>query len=176
MCPCSATLVGTTIILQGFPGDLGRSLGEDATLGNFLQMLDEHYDVEMTFDALNKELYSLKQETGENVAKFEVCLSQQVQILQTEYLSRIHKEHVEAVKWDCFYEGLSPEYLQMLAHKVWFANAVELYQKKNCNCFGCGSPDHLVKDCPKDLGKSARKVGLNLKEGTAKRTRPLQSW
>ena len=87
-----------------------RSLGEGATLGNVLQMLDEHYGVVMTFDALSKELYSLKQGMGENVAEFRVILSQQVQILQTEYLGRIQQEHVEEVKWDCFYEGLSPEY------------------------------------------------------------------
>ena len=54
-------------------------------------------------------------------------------------------------------------------HCAWFANAVELYQKKNHNCFWCGSPDHLVKDCPKEMGKTARKVGLNLKEGMAKK-------
>ena len=52
---------------------------------------------------------------------------------------------------------------------IQFANAVELYQKKNHNCFRCASADHLVKDCPKDLGKTARKVGLNLKERTAKK-------
>ena len=40
-----------------------------------------------------------------------------------------------------------------LGYIVWFTNAVELYQKKNCNCFGCGSLDHLVKDCPEDLEK-----------------------
>ena len=72
----------------------------------------------MTFNALSKELYSLRQGMGENVAKFRVCLSQQVQILQTEYPSRIPQEHVEEVKQDHFYEGLSPEYWQMLAHKV----------------------------------------------------------
>ena len=55
---------------------------------------------------------------GENVAKFRVHLTQQVQILKTEYPGRIQQEHVEEVKWDCFYEGLSPEYQQMLAHKV----------------------------------------------------------
>ena len=65
-----------------------RSLGEDATLGNIPKTLDEHYGVVMTFDALSKELYSLRQGMGENVAKFRVCLSQQVQILQTEYHSR----------------------------------------------------------------------------------------
>ena len=74
--------------LQGFLGDLARSLGRDATLGNVFQMLDEHYGVVMTFDALSKELYSLKQGMGENMAEFGVCLSQQVQILQMEYLNR----------------------------------------------------------------------------------------
>ena len=58
--------------LQGFPWDLARSLGEDATLGDVLQMLDKHYSVMMTFDALHKEFYSLKQGMGENVAEFEV--------------------------------------------------------------------------------------------------------
>ena len=45
-----------------------RSLGEDATLGNVLQRLDEQYGVVMTFDALCKELYSFRQGMGENVA------------------------------------------------------------------------------------------------------------
>ena len=64
--------------LQGFLGDLARSLGEDATMSYVLQMLDEHYGVVMIFNALSKELYSLKQGMGENVAEFRVCLSQQV--------------------------------------------------------------------------------------------------
>ena len=58
---------------------------------------------------------------------------------------------------------------QLLGYIVWFTNAVELYQKKNHNGFGCGRPNHLVKDCQKGLGKTARKVGLNLKEGMAKK-------
>ena len=193
-----------------------------------------------------------------------------------EYSSGIQQEHVEEVKWDHFYKGLSPKYWWMLAHKVdwenpvtysellldtqklerqaeardplllktttagslnvifsqsqenifpsrklkgnhiftaWsaavkecemeedsgpkpdkeketeypveedagmtgeisdvnpsqFANAVELYQKKYHNCFGCGSHNHLVKDCWKEIGKAMRKVGLNSKEGTAKK-------
>ena len=52
-----------------------------------------------------------------------------------------------------------------LGYIMQFANMVKLYQKKNHNCFWCGSPDHLVDDCPKELGKIARKMGLNLKEG-----------
>ena len=49
-----------------------------------------------------------------------------------------------------------------------FTNAVELYQKKNHSCFGCGSPNHLVKDSLKELGKAMRKVGFNSKERMAK--------
>ena len=45
-----------------------------------LQMLDKHYGVVMMFDALSKELYSLKHGLGEKVAKFQVCLSQQVRV------------------------------------------------------------------------------------------------
>ena len=54
---------------------------------------------------------------------------------------------------------------QLLIYIVQFDNAVELFQKKKQNSFGCGSPDHVVKDCPKDLTKVARKASLNVKEG-----------
>ena len=96
--------------LQGFPGDLARSLGKDATLSDILQMLDEQYGVVMMLDALSKELYSLKQGSGKNVAEFSVHLSQQVQILQSEYPGRIQPEHVEEMKCDHFYVSLNPEY------------------------------------------------------------------
>ena len=49
-------------LLQGFLGDLAHSLGEDANLSDVLQTFDKHYGVVMTFDALHKELYFLKQE------------------------------------------------------------------------------------------------------------------
>ena len=58
---------------------------------------------------------------------------------------------------------------QALSYIIQFSNAVKLYQKKNQNCFGCGSPDHLVKDCPMDLSKVTRKVSLNAKKGMAKK-------
>ena len=104
--------------LQGFPGDLAKSLGKDATLSDVLQMLDEMHGVVMTFDTLMKELYFLKQGSGKNVAEFGVCLSQQLQILQSEYLGSVQPEHVEKMRPDCFYEGLNPKYQWMLAHKV----------------------------------------------------------
>ena len=265
---------------QGFLRDLARSLGEDASMTDVLQTSDDHYGMMMTFDTLSKELYSLKQTSGQNVAEFRVYLSQQVQIFQLEYPERIQQEHVEEMKWDCFYEGLSPKFRYMLAHQVdgdhptscsdlllaaqkleipneagdhllpkatttgglnithsqtlvnlfpsqklkgnqtftvqsvtmegneagedldakpeWeeevkysaedpeassglcgadqlisyivhFANVGDLYQKKTRNCFGCGSPDNLVRDCPKDVGKIALKASLNAKEGTMKK-------
>ena len=96
--------------LQGFLGDLTRSLGKNATLIDVLQTLDVHYGVVMTFNALGKELYSFKQGSGENMAEFGVQLLQQVQILQSEDPGRIQQEHIEEMKQDHFYEGLNPEY------------------------------------------------------------------
>ena len=81
-------------------------------------MLDEHYGVVMMFGTLSKELYFLKQGSGENVAKYGMYLSQQVKILQSEYPGRIQLEHIEEMKCDHFYEGLNPKYWCMLAHKV----------------------------------------------------------
>ena len=72
----------------------------------------------MTFNALSKELYSLKQGPRENMTKFGMQLLQQVQILQSEYPGRIQQEHVEEMKRDHFDKSLSPRYQWMLAHKV----------------------------------------------------------
>ena len=58
---------------------------------------------------------------------------------------------------------------QSVGYIICFANVVELYQRKNWNGFRCGSPDHLVKDCLKDLSKTAWKVSLNTKEGMTKK-------
>ena len=68
--------------LQGFLGNLARSLGKVATLDDVLQMLDEHYGVIMTFDALSKELCSLKQGSNENIAELGVDLLEQAKIFQ----------------------------------------------------------------------------------------------
>ena len=57
-------------------------------------------------------------------------------------------EEAEEVKTS---DGEDPETLdgvrgadQMVRYIICFANVVELYQKKNWNCFRCGSPDHLI--------------------------------
>ena len=78
---------------KGCLGNLARNLGKDATLSDILQMLDKHCVVVMMLNVLSKELYSLKQGLSENVAEFGVCLSQQVQILQSEYPGRIASQN-----------------------------------------------------------------------------------
>ena len=79
-------------------------------MSNILQTLDRHYGVVMMFDGLSKELYSLRQGMGENVADGRVCLLQQVQIVQLEYPGRIQLEHIEEMKHDHYHEGLNLEY------------------------------------------------------------------
>ena len=56
-----------------------------------------------------------------------------------------------------------------VGYVICFANVVKLYQRKIQNYFRCGSPDHLMRDCPKDLSKTTQKVSLNVKEGMAKK-------
>ena len=44
--------------LQGYPGELVRSLGTDVTLDGILTILDECYNIK-ALDALNQELFQL---------------------------------------------------------------------------------------------------------------------
>ena len=45
--------------LQGYPGELVRSLGTDITLDDVLTILDEHYNNVKALDAFNQELFQL---------------------------------------------------------------------------------------------------------------------
>ena len=79
------------------------------------------------------------------------------------------EEEVESSEGDLETPSEIGEADQPLSYIIQFANAVEIYQKKNQNCFRCSSPDHLVTDCPKDLDRIARKASLNAKEGMTKK-------
>ena len=65
--------------------------------------------------------------------------------------------------------GRIGEMVQSVEYIIQFAKVVELYQKKNRNCHRCGSPNHIVWDCPKDISKSTQKVYFNTEEGMAKK-------
>ena len=61
-------------------------------------------------------------------------------------------------------EGKDPETLseigeadQPISYILHFANVIKLYQKENQNGFGCGSPDHLVKDFQRISARSPEK-------------------
>ena len=52
---------------------------------------------------------------------------------------------------------------------ICFTKVVRLYQQKNRSCFRCGSPNHCMRDHPKDISKAAWKADLNTNEGMAKK-------
>ena len=51
-----------------------------------------------------------------------------------------------------------------LGFVTWFAN-----------CFGSGSPDHLVKDCPKEMGENCQEGRFKLERGDGREGRPVLS-
>ena len=58
---------------------------------------------------------------------------------------------------------------QLVGYIICFASMVNCMRGNNLNCFGCGSSDHLVKDCLRDLSKITQKASLNVKEGKMKK-------
>ena len=64
---------------------------------------------------------------------------------------------------------------QTIEYIVDFGKVVELYQKKNKSCFGCGSPDHLIWNCSKDISKSAHSSVFKYERGNSKEGMPNPS-
>ena len=50
-----------------------------------------------------------------------------------------------------------------------FYQCSQAVSEEKWKLFGCGSPDHLIRDCLKDLSKTVQKVSLNVKEGMAEK-------
>ena len=73
---CQHLLPYIYLLIARVSGQHGLELDKDATLSDILQMFDKDCGVVMMFEALGKEIYSLKQGFGENVAEFGVHLSQ----------------------------------------------------------------------------------------------------
>ena len=59
--------------LQGYPGNLVRSLGTDMTLDDALTILDDFYNNAKALDALNQEPFSYAWEKRDSIG-LEVCL------------------------------------------------------------------------------------------------------
>ena len=95
--------------LQGFPGDLVRSLGKDATLTDILQMLDEYYGVVMTFNALSKELYSLNKVPGR------MCLG-------SECTCHCRFRYFRRSIWEWFNRSMWRRWNEIISMRAWTPN------------------------------------------------------
>ena len=102
--------------LKGEPAELVQDLGEDATLDEMMEVLDGHYGNVLDYDALNSELYTMKQAFSESVTAFGVRVSTCVKMMAAEYPARMPAHTVPTTKRDRFYGGLRPVYKNALAY------------------------------------------------------------
>ena len=97
--------------LQGYLGELVRSLGTDITLDDILTILDEHYNNVKALDAWNQELFQLCMGEKETVSDWRVHLLRHLQVLVASFLEHFPLDHIAELKCDCFYGGL-PKWLK----------------------------------------------------------------
>ena len=88
--------------LQGYPGELVRSLGMDITLDDILTILDEHYNNLKALDALNQKLFQLHMVEKETVSNWGVHLSRHLQILTASFPEYFPPDHLAKLKCDHF--------------------------------------------------------------------------
>ena len=91
--------------LQGYPGELIRSLGTDITLDGILIILDEHYN---NVKALGG-LWAVNGWERDSV-RLGVCLSRHLQILVASFPECFPPDHIAELKHDCFYGGLPKQF------------------------------------------------------------------
>ena len=72
-------------LLQGYPGELVRSLGTDFTLDDVLNILDEHYNNVKALDVLNQELFQMFMGKKETMLDWAVHLSRHLEILTASF-------------------------------------------------------------------------------------------
>ena len=99
--------------IQGYQGELVRSLGTDITLDDILTILDEHYKNVKALDALNQELFQLWMGEKEMLLDWGVHLSRHLQVLAVSFPEHFPPDHVAKQKGDCFYGGL-PKWLKAM--------------------------------------------------------------
>ena len=92
--------------LQGYPGELARSLGTDIILDDVFSIMDEHYNNVKALDALNQELFQLCMGQKEMVSDWGVHLLRHLQVLTASFPEHFPLDHVDKLKHDHFYSGL----------------------------------------------------------------------
>ena len=108
--------------LEGYQGQLVRSLGTDINLDGMIAVLDEHYNNVKALDALNQEPFQPWMANKEMVSDWGVCLLRHLQILVASFLERFPPDHIAELKWDCFYGGLPKQLKAMVAYLKATAN------------------------------------------------------
>ena len=96
-------------------GELVRSSGTDITLGDILNMLDEHYNNVKALDAFNQELFQLHMGKKETVSDWGVCLLRHLQVLMASF-ECFPPDHIAKPKHDHFYSGLPKRLKAMVAY------------------------------------------------------------
>ena len=99
--------------LQGYPGELMRSSGNDITLDNVLTILDEHYDNVKALDTLNQKLFQLQMRETETMSDWGIWLSKYLQVLAASLPEHFPPDCMSELKCDCFYSGL-PKWLKAM--------------------------------------------------------------
>ena len=99
--------------LQGYLGELVRSLGMDITLDDVLNILDEHYNNIKALDVLNQELFQMPMGKKETVSDWRVCLSRHLQILTVSFPECFPLDEVAELKHDHFYDRM-PKWLEAM--------------------------------------------------------------
>ena len=106
----------TILLLQGYLGELMRSLGMDISLDDVLNILDEHYNNIKALDALKQELFQMHMGEKETMSDWGVCLSRHLQILVVSFPECFPPDYIAKLKHDHFY-GRLPKWLKtMLAY------------------------------------------------------------
>ena len=88
----------------------------DITLDDVLTILYEHYNNVKALDALNQELFQLLMVDKEIVLDWGVHLLTYLQVLAASFPNCFPLNHVDKLKWDCFYGGLSKGLKAMVAY------------------------------------------------------------
>ena len=102
--------------VQGYPGEMVKSLGMDITLDDVLTILYEHYNNVKALDALNQELFQFCMGDKETVLDWGVCLLSHLQILAVSFPEHFPPDHIAKLRHDHFYSGLQKCLIALVAY------------------------------------------------------------